>query len=80
MGPSDDFEDIRGEAEEILDYSGFHRSALGGYGGYGRFWEIEDDDSHLDEDGGPYGMWLDLEPRRHRGRHQRPVRGLHERG
>ena len=58
MNIIDDFEEIREEVEEILDYSGFHKEGAG-YG-EGHIWQIEDDDSHLNDDGGPYAMWLDL--------------------
>ena len=51
---NEDFEDIREEVEEILDYSGFFKP------GDGHIWQIEDDDSHLNDDGGPYAMWIDL--------------------
>ena len=54
MNIAEDFEDIRDEVEEILDYSGFFKPAEG------HIWQIEDDDSHLNDDGGSYAMWLDL--------------------
>ena len=59
MNIIEDFEDIREEAEEILDYSGFHKRD-GGYGYDAHVWEIEDDDSDLNDDGGEYAMWVDL--------------------
>lgn len=54
MNLEEDFEDIRDEAEEILDYSGFFKP------GSGHIWQIEYDDSHLNSDGGPYAIWIDL--------------------
>lgn len=50
----EDFELIREEVEEILDYSGFFKLDAE------HVWQIEDDDSHLNDDGGPYAMWIDL--------------------
>ena len=49
----EDFEMIREEVEEILDYSGFFMTD-------NHIWQAEDDDSHLNDDGGPYAMWIDL--------------------
>ena len=49
----EDFEMIREEAEEILDYSGFFMTDS-------HIWQAEDDDSHLNDGGGPYAVWIDL--------------------
>lgn len=54
MKLEEDFEEIRDEVEEILDYSGFFKPADG------HVWQVESDDSHLNDDGGPYALWIDL--------------------